>query len=186
MSFEKRKQDVLGKRDKSDKQSWDKKILGLCRNINSKKEYYTTSSCAGRVVLIIADDKKKSGLFLFRIHNKIRFRELKNELEKAGEKISKLVYFKQEPCILHVACFNLKFAQVLLDRAKLAGWKNSGIIASSKRLVCELRSTEKLELPILDKSKVLVDDKFLKLLVKEANKKIGRTWKKIERLERMI
>jgi len=180
------KQDILRRKDRSDIGSWDKHILKLCEKINKNENYYTTSSCAGRIVLIISNEKKKSGLFLFRGHEKINLQELKRELEKAGRKTKKIIYFKQEPCILHVACSSLKNAQRLLDKAKLAGWKNSGIMATGGRIILEMRSTEKLELPIINKGKVLADDNFLKILVSEANSRLERTWEKIEKLERLI
>lgn len=97
-----------------------------------------------------------------------------------------ITYFKQEPCILHVASISLEQAQKLLDKAKQAGWKNSGIIASGNRFICEMRSTEKLEFPIINKGKIIVDDDFLKTLVSEANKRLERTWEKIRGLERLI
>jgi tRNA wybutosine-synthesizing protein 3 len=178
------KKDVLGRKDKSDIGCWDNHILPLCEKINKTKEYFTTSSCAGRIVLIISEEKKKSGLFLFRTHEKIKPSELKQELGKI--KIKKLVYFKQEPCILHVACSSLESAQALLDKAKLAGWKNSGIMASSGKFILEMRSTEKIELPIYNKGKILVDDDYLKTLVLEANSRLERTWEKIQKLEKLI
>lgn len=185
MDFQKSKTKQLLMKDNSDIGEWDKHILSLCNKINKTEKYYTTSSCSGRIVLIIADEQKKSGLFLFRSHEKINFNLLKRELEKAA-KIGKLVYFKQEPCILHVACSSLEDAQVLLDRAKLAGWKNSGIMASSDRIVLEMRSTEKLEFPAISDGKILVDNDYLKILVKEANRKLERTWGKIKKLEKLI
>jgi len=186
MKFQKEKKRQLEMKDNSDIGEWDEKILSLCNKINSRKEYYTTSSCAGRAVLIEDCEKKKSGLFLFRSHEKISFSELKKELEKARNKTYGLIYFKQEPCILHVASNSLEQAQKLLDKAKLAGWKNSGIIASCGRIILEMRSTEKLELPAVNQGKILFDDDFLKLLVSEANKKLERTWEKIKKLEKLI
>lgn len=184
MDFQESKRKQLSMQDKSDIGRWDKHILKLCEKINKTENYYTTSSCAGRIVLIIADEKKKSGLFLFRSHEKITLQKLKKELEKI--KINNLIYFKQEPCILHVACVTLEQAQKLLDTAKQSGWKNSGIMASSGRIVLEMRSTEKLELPIINQGKLLVDDDFLKLLVSEANLRLEKTWEKIQKLERLI
>lgn len=189
--FQQAKKNQFSKKDRSDKQNWDKRIIKLCKRINSKQEYYTTSSCAGRILLIKAEKEKKPDLFLFRTHKKISFSELKRELEKVKKKIrkregKKLIYFKQEACILHVACRDLEAAQRLIDKAKLAGWKKSGIISTRKRIVCELLSTEKIELPIVDKGKILLSDSYLKLLVKEANKKLSRTRKKIKRFESLL
>lgn len=99
---------------------------------------------------------------------------------------SNFIKFKSEPCILHVACADLESARKLYDKAKLAGWKKSGIIASGKRFVVELNSTEKLEFPIMAKGKILVSDEFLKLIVKKTNENLKKSWAKIERLKESI
>jgi len=186
MQFTNEKKIQLAKQDKSDKGDWDKHIYNLLRKINAKKDYYTTSSCSGRTVLIKGKDKKQEGLFLFRTHEKISFVELKNKVKDAAHKYKGIVYFKQESCILHVACSSLDKAQEILDKAKLAGWKKSGIIASKRRFVAELSSTEKIELPVTNKGKILVSDELLRLLVKEANRKLERGWEKIKKLGRML
>ena len=193
--FAQRKKDILSKRDKSHIGKWDEKIVGLCEKINKSENYYTTSSCSGRVIIIADQDKKARDLFLKRYHDLINFEQLKKDLEevsqtstlpptytKQGEK--KLIKFKLDPCALHVACASLEDAQKLLDKARLAGWKKSGIITVGKRYVVELNSTERLEFPIINNGKVLVDNEFLKILVKRANEKLENTWKKIKALEK--
>ncbi|MBM3233871.1 hypothetical protein FJZ19_02125 [Candidatus Pacearchaeota archaeon] len=182
--FSQIKQDILRRKDKSDIGEIDSKIRGLCQKINKNKNYYTTSSCAGRIILIKNLEKKVKNVFLFKTHEKISFLQMKKELEKARK--SKNVYFKQETCILHVACSDLNSAQILLDKAKFAGWKRSGIMATRKRFVLELMSTEKLELPAIANEKILIDDNFLKILVKEANSRLERVWEKIDKLEKLI
>lgn len=184
--FQQTKKNALSKADKSSKHSMDDKISGLCAKINSKGDYYTTSSCAGRILLIQREKRKMPSLFLFVTHNKTGFNELKKELARLGKKSRKLVYFKQEPCILHAACQSLGAAQKFLEWAKLAGWKKLGIIAIHRRIVVEISSTEKIEMPILNKGKILVSDEFLRLLVKEANSHLERVWEKIKRLKKLI
>lgn len=180
--FQFRKKNQLKKSDKSIKESWDDKIINLCEKINSSKNFYTTSSCSGRILLIKSSDKKLDNLFIKVWHDKISFEDLKSELEKISYK--KLVYFKQDPCILHVSTDTLENAQTLHDLAKTAGWKRSGIIASKKRFVVELNATGKLEFPIINNGKILVEDEFLKILVDEANKKLEDSWKCIDKLEK--
>lgn len=184
--FEFLKRSQFRKLDKSDEGQIDTAISKLIEKINSKKDYYTTSSCSGRIVLIKGKQQKQKNLFLFKTHDKTSFSELKTELQKAAERYPGLVYFKTEPCILHATCSTLEKAQELLDRAKLAGWKKTGIIASKSRYVCELLSTEKIEMPIASKGKILVDGKFLRILIREANRKLARTWEKIKKLEKII
>lgn len=176
--FEKRKKDVLGKLDKSNIGSWDKKIVGLCKKINKKKNFYTTSSCAGRIVLLIENPKKAPNLFLYVSHEKVNFKDFKKKLEKVKDK-SKEISFKQEPCGLHVACKNLDEAQKILDLARKIGWKKSGIISSKKRNIIELFGTAKLEFPIVKNEKILVDDEFLKIILEKANKNLEKSWRQI-------
>ena len=185
VSFDKRRADCLGKLDKSNIWFWDEKIKGLCEKINKRKEFYTTSSCAGRIVLLKQEDKKGENRFVFRTHNKTTFNELKDELDKIREKGQEkgIIYFKQEACILHVACRDLGDAQELLKKAKLSGWKKSGIMNIGERIMLEMMSTEAIIFPIMDKGRIIINDEFLRLIVKEANLKLEKSWEKIQKLE---
>ena len=184
-NFQQRKTSILEKKDKSFKGNWDKKIIPLCKKINSKKYYYTTSSCGGRDVLIIDKEKKQKGLFLKVYHNLIDFKKLKNDLTEISKK-NKNVNFKQEPSILHVACSDLKSAENLLKKARSLGLKRSGIISGKNKFILEIMGTEKLEFPIIKNNQILVSDEFLKIVVKEANKNLKKTWKKINKLKEVI
>lgn len=185
ITFERRKADCLGKDDKSSIGGWDKPIQKLCDKINKTENYYTLSSCSGRHVLIKNVEKKTHDLFLFRTHDKTSFRELKKELTKALESKEGVIY-KQEPVILHICCKTLEDSEKMLNRAREAGWKNSGIMSLQGRIVLELRSTEHLALPIIEKGKILVDDEFLRVLVREGNKRLVKTWEKIDKLEKSL
>jgi tRNA wybutosine-synthesizing protein 3 len=183
--FSKRKKDILLKKDKSSKGDWDKKIKDLCDKINRTENYYTTSSCSGRVILLFDREQKQPGVFLKVYHDLISLNNLKKDLDKISNN-KEVIGFKQEPCGLHVACKDLKDAQFFLDKAKLSGWKKSGIISSNKRFVVECFSTEKLELPIIKNKKILVDNEFLKILVQKSNENLQKSWKKIEQLKKLI
>ncbi|MBS3090807.1 hypothetical protein J4433_03515 [Candidatus Pacearchaeota archaeon] len=184
--FEFLKKGQFKKLDKSDEGHIDKAISKLIKRINSRKEYYTTSSCSGRIVLMVGQEKKQEGLYLFKSHEKISPREFRKAISSSAKKHHGLVYFKMEPCILHAACSTLQKAQELINKAKLAGWKKTGIITFGRRIVCEIASTEKLEMPIANKGKILVNYFFIRLLVKEASRKLARTWEKIKKLEKAI
>ena len=140
MKFEDMKKKQLNRIDKSNIGKWDSKIKVLCEKLNKMEEYYTTSSCAGRIILLKSSKEKIENGFLFRTHEKIKFEELKKALKDMD--YLGLVEFQQTTCILHVACASLKDAQNLVDKAKFVGWKRSGIMASEKRFVVELISTE--------------------------------------------
>lgn len=183
--FIQRKKNILSKSDKSSIGRFDEKIKRLCDKINSLDNYYTTSSCSGRIILIIDTEKKGKDLFVFVSHNKISFDELKRELALALKKNRK-IKFKLEPCILHVSCKTLRDAEKLYTKAKLSGWKKSGIIGIKNGITLELNSTERIEFPIIQYKKVLIDDEFLKIVVDESNKKLEMSLNKIERLEKSI
>ena len=184
MSFDiflRRKKSILSKKDRSFKGSLDKKISKLCKKINSIDNFYTTSSCSGRVVLMIDQEKKSGGLFLWVNHNLITLRELKKEINKAKLK-KKNIKFKQDPCIIHIACKNLEDAKHFLEIGFRVGFKKSGILYLGKRIVVELNCSEKLEFPIIAKGKILVTNEFLKTIIKKTNKNLKAGWKKINDL----
>lgn len=186
IKFQNQKKKQLKRKDRSNEGKWDEEILELCEKINSKEEYYTTSSCSGRIVLNKGEERKSEDAFLFKTHKQISFSELKKALEESIKKYSGLIYFKEEPGILHVACSDLENAKKLLILTGKAGWKRSGIIGINERVILEIMSTEKLEMPIADNGKILVDDSYLRLLIKEANKKLDIARQKIEKLEKLI
>lgn len=183
-NFQQRKKDILSKKDKSSKGKWDKKIKKLCDEINKLENYYTTSSCSGRIVIMYDKEKKQSGLFLKVYHDEIKYKKLKNDLNKINS--AELLKFKQESPILHIHCRTLKDARALLRRAQLAGWKKSGIISSGERIILELCGTEKLEFFIMNKGRILVNHPFLELIVKRCNENLKSGWLKIEKLQNSL
>lgn len=180
------KKTKLEKDDKSSKGNWDERIKELCDKINSDKDYLTTSSCSGRILLMIETLEKKPGLFLFVNHEKTSFDEIKKELIKISDKNKEMIYLKQEPCVLAVSCKTLEKAQKLVDNARKAGWKRSGITTSSKNNIIELFSTERIDVPVMKDGKILADDDSLKVIIDEANSKLERTWWKIKKLEEAL
>lgn len=181
--FQKRKKDILSKLDKSSKKSWDEKIISLCERINSLENFYTTSSCSGRIVLIVDNTKKTSGLFVKVWHEQISFEELKNALNEIK---NKKVIFKQEPVIIHIACDDLEKSLDFLKKARSVGFKRGGIISGGNRFVLELIGTEKLEFPIIENGKILVEEKFLKLIVKKSNENLKKSWNRVNKLKKIL
>jgi tRNA wybutosine-synthesizing protein 3 len=186
ITFSRRKQDCLSKNDKSSIGEWDEPILKLCDKINKLENYYTLSSCSGRIVLIKNLEKKQPGMFIFRSHEKVSFEELQRILKEA-EKNKETLIFKQEQPIIHVACENLKDSEKMLKKAQESGFKHSGIISIlENRIVVEIIGSEQLALPILEKGKILVDNNFLEILLKESNRRLEKGWEKINKLEKSV
>jgi len=182
MNFDHNKKQFLSKPDKSSIGEIDEDILPLCNLINSKPDLYTNSSCSGRILLMKELGKKIENAFLFTTHKKTSFKEIKKELLKI--KIKDPVYFKHEPCILHITCRTIQDAFKLVSIARNAGWKRSGIF--SKKNCVELISTEVITTPVMDNGKLLITEDYIHLLVQEANKKLTQTRKKISNLTKAI
>src|SRR4030042_6514173 len=183
--FIQRKKAVLSKLDKSSKGGWDKKIFPLCNKINSLENYYTTSSCSGRALFMIYQEKKQDDLFCKVYHDLISLAVIKKDLNEACKKFkNKDIKFKLDPSIIHIACRDMKNAKSIYEKAKIAGWKRIGLVSWEKRIVLEIICTGKLEFPIIEKGKILVDDNFLKIIVKQSNIKVKNSWQKIKKLEK--
>jgi len=186
-NFVNSKKMALGKGDKSSIQGVDGPIAGLCDKINKSDDYFTTSSCSGRMVLIKDSEKKGPGLFLFRSHNLVGFDELRDAIDELVEKkVEGVVLFKQEPCLVVVSCKDTHSQWKLFSKARNNGWKKSGILSVDKKRLVELMSSENISFPIIKDGKVLVDEGFLKLVLKKGNENLKKGWEKIERLVGLI
>lgn len=163
----------LYKPDFSKKGNVDKEIAYFIDKINSFPNYYTTSSCAGRIVLIQFpknSNRKDEAKWLYTTHKKAKFDDL--PLKSFPKE---MIWFRMEAAILHVCCRTIESAQELVNNAKFVGFKRSGIMATKKRLMVEMTSTEHMDVPISVNGKLIVDKDYIKILVKEANKKLMRS-----------
>lgn len=184
MLFDKQKKDCLNKKDKSKKKSVDKDIKPLIDLLNSLDDYYTTSSCSGRILLIEKkSDKKKDARFVFAEHKRADFRLIKKSLKKIPRND---IWLKQESIIMHVCCRDLEAAKRLLKIVRDLGIKRAGIINIGKRIIIEIIGTEAMETIIARDGKMLVSDDYLRILVREVNKKLERNEKKIKELYEII
>jgi len=185
MDFSKQKKDFLSKPDKSGIGGIDEDIKKLVDIINTSSEFYTTSSCAGRIVLMRETGEKQENVFVFVTHKKTNSKKIINALKNDDLTKSDLIYLKEEPCILHVACKDPMSAQALVSLARNLGWKKSGIISIKRdKIMVECISTEILATPVADKGKMLISEDYLDILVKECNTKLSRTREKIKKLEK--
>ncbi|MBM3309774.1 MAG: hypothetical protein FJY77_05900 [Candidatus Altiarchaeales archaeon] len=180
----------------------DKEIVPLLNAINSLQDYYTTSSCAGRIQLFNDLGSKIRNNSIACWHRKVSPGEVVKEVKavkpphlhkgfipdpRRGEGVSGILYFKCEPPILHIAARDIESAGKLLNTAREAGFKHSGIQAiKPERVIVELISTETIDAPIMEKDGKLISDEYIRYLAKLANKKYMKSQAKIKKLERKI
>ena len=69
----------------------------------------------------------------------------------------------------------------ILDNAIACGFGKSGIISTNEKYVIQLMCPEQISTPVFDQ-KILVSEDYLDYLIQEANRKLERSWKNIERL----
>lgn len=187
MDFLKQKQRTLNWKDQSKKGDWDKQIIPLLETINSFDNFYSTSSCAGRISIIELDNPKRKDKanWTYVSHELSDFDSVKDSLSNF-ESISK-AWFKMESAIIHVCSKTLEDAKWLLNKAKEAGFKHSGILSiTDKRIIVEIFGSEKIETIIAKKDHILIDESYLKILVDEANEKLKLTRKKISILKKLL
>ncbi len=181
MSFENQKKVFLNKDDKSKKGGIDDRILPLVTLINSKEEYYTTSSCSGRILVFSFGERKNECKWLFVSHDKVdKKSNLLNNIDLNNQ--TSETYFGMQGAIIHVCCKDLGCAKTLLDLGKSAGFKIGGIISIEPKIIVELRSVDFLETIIAKGEKLLIDENYIQVLIKEANSKLERTWKRVSKL----
>jgi len=164
----------------------DKDIIPFLEKFNKKENYYTTSSCAGRIILLHDLGSKKFSYFVGRWHRKVKYEEILEHIHRFCEKEESskgILWFKQEPLILHIVSKDLEGAEKILKIAITYGLKHSGIISLSKqRYVVEINGNERMSVPIVHK-KLLIENlpEYLFSIVEIANENFEKNEKRRNR-----
>ncbi|MBD3204117.1 hypothetical protein GF327_07510, partial [Candidatus Woesearchaeota archaeon] len=150
MGFELDKKNTIRKLqnlDKSKKGCVDEKIKDLVDFLNDSDDFYTTSSCSGRIMILTdpAEKKKHEVKWLFSSHHPVKYQDIDRKLKNLPDDV---VYFRMEAPILHVCARNMEKADFLLDCANQAGFRRAGIITISRRIIIEIFSTERIDVPV--------------------------------------
>ena len=87
---------------------------------------------------------------------------------------------------MHICSKSVDDASYLLKIARDAGIKRAGIISIGNKVTIEIIGTEFLETILSEKKRLLVDKRYLKRLVLEANNKLKLNNKKIKKLESIL
>jgi len=159
----------------------DEDFIPLCDYIIKTKNYFTSSSCAGRIALIGLgeDETKQESAFYRKWHRTVKESEV---LEAVHEFKGTVLWFKQEPLILHLGTNNLENAKKILTLCEKAGIKRAGIkVAKKGKFITEILGTQNINAPIKE-GKMSVNDEYLKYLVEKGNEKFKKNQELIEKL----
>ncbi|KYC47762.1 MAG: hypothetical protein AMQ74_01653 [Candidatus Methanofastidiosum methylothiophilum] len=164
----------------------DFRIIDTLNILNSKKDYYTTSSCAGRIILIELEEigGKKESNIIFKSHEKVDYLDIWKTINNYSG--SKMIFLIVNSPIIHVVCRDLKSAKELINLSKEVGFKYTSIVSFSEKIIVEVRSTERMDVPIIKDGVIYPSEDYVKLMVDIANQMIERVKKKIEKLNQNL
>jgi tRNA(Phe) wybutosine-synthesizing methylase Tyw3 len=156
----------------------DKGILKLLDKINLHKEWVCTSSCFGRIVLFEFEWEKNDSNFYRKWHRKVKLGEVKRAVD--AYKGKKLLWFKLEPFIIHVAAKDVASAKKFLDIARGIGIKRGGIqTIKPEKIMVEIQGHCQLVMP----AKAIAD---WKKVVWMANKMFDINLSKLRELKKAV
>lgn len=164
----------------------DRDLVGLLSLINSIDCYYTTSSCSGRIQISACrlPGDKFSLITLAKWHRPVIPDEILRVIEASDEGN---IWFSVQPPIFHVVCRSLRDAERLLVLIRNNGFKHSGIQGINySRVVVEVSSTERMEVPLRLGGVDIVRPEALPSLVEAANELLLRSKKRISKLEEAL
>jgi tRNA wybutosine-synthesizing protein 3 len=177
------KKSALSKLRKAQKENKvDLGIQSLLDIINKSDSYYSSSSCFGRIVLLEIPNigNKKAARFLGKWHRTINVSELISATSKA--KIGQIWLLSQSP-IIHITSKTIDAADKLLKTAIACGFKNSGLKSIGKKIIIEVCSTERLDVPIGRDGKIFCNKQHLELLTDISNEILNKSTKKLKKFE---
>ncbi|ASJ10340.1 hypothetical protein A3L12_03020 [Thermococcus sp. P6] len=161
----------------------DGDIVGLLERINSLDNYFTTSSCSGRISVMEMPyfGDKVNSVWLGKWHREVTTDEVFEAIEK--HRRGQLWFLVRSP-ILHVAARSMEDAVRLLNLSIGLGFKYSNIKSvSHRKLLVEIRSTERMDVPLGEKGKLWVDGAYIERIVGIANSQVRRFKGKLRKLE---
>ncbi|MEK6959220.1 MAG: hypothetical protein AABW59_04200 [archaeon] len=159
----------------------DPDLIKFCDFVAKSKNYYTASSCAGRIALIGLDktESKQESAFYRKWHRAVKKEEIIDAVKAFNGEV---LWFKQEPLILHLGTNNIENAKNILILCEKAGIKRAGIkVAKEGKFMAEILGAHVISTPIKE-GKYCVDDEYLKYLTKKANEKFEKNQETIKKL----
>jgi tRNA wybutosine-synthesizing protein 3 len=164
----------------------DRDILDVLQKIFDFPEYFTLSSCSGRISLVdaVMPWERDESTVIFKKHSPITVEELRHLMRQKAVRTMWLVVTGP---IIHVSSRSLSDALRIIEVARKAGMKHSGIISSSKKgVVAELVSGVHVSAPLKRGADVLVADRFIPVIASIANKALLAGKDRLNRLRTVL
>lgn len=127
---------------------------------------------------------KVNAKWLGKWHREVSLDEVLGAIKK--HRSGQLWFLVRSP-ILHVGAKTLEDAIRLVNLAVSCGFKYSNIKSiSNKKLIVEIRSTERMDVLLGENGRILVGEEYLRKIVEIANAQVRRFKEKLKRLESNI
>jgi tRNA wybutosine-synthesizing protein 3 len=192
-------------RDRSRAGRVDARCEAIVREVFASDDFFTTSSCSGRVSVFAErgrgkrEGKGEGGTWAYVSHEpalgeavaaavrahagegeegrSLMVEKMKESLRKSSSTLT----LRFEPFILAVEARDLDAGEAFVRCARECGYRESGITASEKRVICAARCQLRLDAPVVVDGERLVSDEGLETLVRLANEKFQVNADRMER-----
>ncbi|BEP17124.1 hypothetical protein PYJP_04760 [Pyrofollis japonicus] len=163
----------------------DTDILDVLVEFFLRPKAFTKSSCSGRITVIDADYpwSKEETATIFKKHEPVKSVEIERLLKVPR---STRLWLSVQGPIYHVYVRDFEEAKVILEAAREAGFKHSGIMVLGYPMLVELRTGVRADILLADKQEVLIKEERIEDIVSIANDVLAQAKERNRRLLRAL
>ena len=159
----------------------DADILDVLVEFFLRPGSFTKSSCSGRITVIDAlyPWAKEETMTIFKKHEPVSFEEV---LSAVSKPFKYRLWLSVQGPIYHVYVRSLEEARVVLEAAREAGFKHSGVLSLSEPPLVELRTGVRGDILVATERGLRVPEEYLREAVRVANEVLARAKERNRRL----
>ncbi len=153
----------------------DPLMIPISKFVAKTKNYFTTSTCSGRITLmeLELDEAKRENAFYRKWHRIVRKKEAWNAIQNYEGK--KNLWLRQDPFVFVIGTNTTENAKKIFRICQACGIKRYGIhYFEEGKFLIEVFGTQSMSVPVIEKGKIMVDEKYVHTLIDFANQK----WKR--------
>lgn len=171
---------------------YDERVIGyldpgaekVLLKLNSKPLLWTTSSCTGRISIVegLHHWERSRARIVYKTHTTVTLGEVLRVLSRPFKDL----WLKATGPIIHFQTPSHNCAFNLLEAARRAGFKHSGVISSSEVYTVEVIAPTRIDAPLRLDWNDLYTMEGLKILVEAANRVLTEGRNRLERLSVVV
>ncbi|MEM4970196.1 MAG: hypothetical protein QXE01_02960 [Sulfolobales archaeon] len=164
----------------------DPGVKDILEDLFGMDGYYPTSSCIGRIVAIDAPTpwRRRDSHVVMKKHSEIMVEEVEELLRIP---VINILWLIASGPIFHVIARTPRHALALLKKAREAGFKHSGLLASSRRgYLVELVTGIWVDIPIKTADRILINRSEVKAIVDMLNNALREGRERLLSLKKIL